>query len=298
MTPAELPENWQELIAGYVLNDLSPQEHEEFERLLVEHPHLKEEVQVFTSTFAALPEALHLLPSPPALKAAFLERALSQAVDPDSAIQPTGAVMSALEEIGHSSPNAGTASSRYGWRWRWLGSIGVAAIVAIVLLGRQNLLLRQELELTQTQSRDLAIKLAAINRQLDAANRQLQDLAPLTAALKQPETQLFSLQGTGTTSTASGSLMILPNRSMMFVVNNLPPLEKDQVYRMWAKLPDQASPSYCGQFTIAASGIMRWSTPSPRCGQPPTQLLVTVDTKNDPITRSGPLVMQSSIASQ
>jgi anti-sigma-K factor RskA len=67
MTPEKTEQNLQELLAGYVLNDLTLAEREQVEVQLKTHPHLVEEIKALQATLNLLPFALPETASPPPL---------------------------------------------------------------------------------------------------------------------------------------------------------------------------------------------------------------------------------------
>jgi anti-sigma-K factor RskA len=75
MTYSRLPENWQELMAGYALGDLSSEEAETVQRLLTENPELTSEVNQFQEVLALMPYALPEPEPPPRLRDAILRQA-------------------------------------------------------------------------------------------------------------------------------------------------------------------------------------------------------------------------------
>jgi hypothetical protein len=65
MTEPTQNEHIQELLAGYVLGDLSPEEAEELKQLLEENPHMIDEVNQLQEALAAIPYSLpETIPSP------------------------------------------------------------------------------------------------------------------------------------------------------------------------------------------------------------------------------------------
>jgi anti-sigma-K factor RskA len=75
MTTPLLPEDWEELIAGYALGDLSPEETEALERLLATNPELNAEVARLQETLALMPYALPEQAPPPQLRDTILAAA-------------------------------------------------------------------------------------------------------------------------------------------------------------------------------------------------------------------------------
>ncbi|GAC1465202.1 MAG: anti-sigma factor [Chamaesiphon sp.] len=73
MTERELPERVEELLAGYVLGNLSPLEAEELKRLLVEQPELAEEVNRLQEVLELMPYALLEVTPPQHLRKVILE---------------------------------------------------------------------------------------------------------------------------------------------------------------------------------------------------------------------------------
>lgn len=119
----------QELLAGYVLGDLSPEETQLLEQILPDHPELEGEIDRLQESLGLLP--YHLAPLEPPAQ---LETAVLQAAEQSSGTRPNRGVASRKR----------TRGSR--WRqWRTLTEIGGGLIAASVIgfLGMDNLRLRQ-----------------------------------------------------------------------------------------------------------------------------------------------------------
>lgn len=68
-----------------------------------------------------------------------------------------------------------------------------------------------------------------------AAQAELSRYQQTISLLRQPSNRLLSLQGTNVTPTASGSLVIVPKSDVVVLtLQNLTPLPKGQIYRLWA----------------------------------------------------------------
>lgn len=165
----------QELIAGYVLGDLSPDESLELERLLIDYPELTHEIatvqQVLELSYA-LPEE-----TPPAsLRAKVLAASL-----PLAAAQSNSLQLEALRYWEQRSPS----------RWQvWGRAAGIAAAVLIVTLGIANYRLRQDLQALKPDSSgtpavgtSLAYTLEGTDVARNATARVVVDPATLEAVL-------------------------------------------------------------------------------------------------------------------
>ncbi len=126
MQPLEM---WEELVAGYVLEDLSLEEKKAFDQLLQERPELvAAEIRRLKETLALTPYAL-----PDAIPSPRLRNQLLVAAE-----QQTAQVI-----------DLSTVASRRSVAWlSWAGS--AAAVIALVL-GLDSYRLRQELQTTQEQ---------------------------------------------------------------------------------------------------------------------------------------------------
>ncbi len=131
MTWAMSSEHLQLLIAGYVLGDLNADEAAEFERLLMEHPAIVDEVN-------QMQEALELSFNLPD-------------------VEPSAHLRSAvLDAHAHSTTIATLSSStsrKLGRKpFPWSRALNVAAAIVIGVLGVNNYRLRQTLQASQTET--------------------------------------------------------------------------------------------------------------------------------------------------
>jgi len=168
----------QELLAGYVLGDLSSEETQTLEQILREHPELEGEIDRLQDSLGVLPYRLTQLDPPPRLETAVL-----QAVEQHFRSESTGSTPMESGLNRSVSPPRGTRGSRWQ-HWRSLTEIGGGLIAAslIVLLGLDNLRLRQS-------------------------------PAGVVQILTQPNTRLVSLQGDQSTAPqASGSMLFVPGQ--------------------------------------------------------------------------------------
>lgn len=128
MTWSMSSEHLQQLLAGYVLGDLDPDEAAEFERLLVDYPAIAEEV-------TQMQKALEL----PYV----------------SEVEPPARLRSAIMDAHAQQKNLDTVKPSRS-PFLWSRTINVAAAVLIVVLGVNNYYLRQTLQESQIETQRLA----------------------------------------------------------------------------------------------------------------------------------------------
>lgn len=284
-----LPDEDQELAAGYVLGDLDETERLDFEARLHSDLALQLEVAALSTTLHQLPLELPALTPPPALGDRILTAFAEQSITPVESIpaSPHRPAPTAEQPTWHSAPDLDTAlgisspqpeplrPSRPSIPWAKLLA-GAAAITAIAL-GLDNLSLRNQL--------------AIASRSSDPA------LPSIATLLQRPKSRLVSL--TNTNASLSGTLLFTPGQWQEVVVafGELPPLPPDQVYRMWLKLANgQTIP--CGEFKPDAQGkvLLRITPPqTPPKGVKATGVFVTLDATNAPLEPTNTPLLSGTI---
>jgi anti-sigma-K factor RskA len=266
MTQPPLPETWQTLLAGYVLDDLSSDEMETFKQLLEADPSLTEEIQHYQEALSLLPYALPDQTPPPHLRSSIF-----------NAIEASSKTAAAP----HPNPTRPLIPL-------WLTLIGSAIALIAMALGADNYRLRQaNHRLNHENSR-----LIAENSQLQ---QEVKQSRTVVAALEQPNTQIYKLVG-ATDSTAAASLVISPSQHVAIVARNLPKLVNDQAYRLWAIQTGVTQPTYCGQFNASGTEVTTttWAAPTKVCSSVVDQMLITAESITAPPTPAGPLVLKST----
>ncbi|MBM0741668.1 anti-sigma factor [Phormidium sp. CLA17] len=243
------PEHWQELMAGYVLGNLTPEEAEELQQLLATHPELGEEMHSLQEVLAAMPYALPEVQPAPAVRSRILTTAQNQAAQNQTVPIRRHRPMALL----------------------WGGSI--AAVIA-VMVGVDNLNLRQQLSATQ----------ARIASQKD-----------LIAMLQAPQTKLVTLKGMDKLSKAAGNVVITPGEAGAIVVlQDLQTLPPGQAYNLWAVTNGQKVSA--GNFIANSQGRVFVKVPlTSATSDRVTNLIVTIETSPTPLSPRGPMVMTSSL---
>lgn len=184
--------------------------------------------------------------------------------------------------------------TRQPWTKSWGSAIAAAAIAA--LLGMNNVQLRSQLGQSARENAGLQTRLDTQTAELARLeDTNIRDQAILTT-LRQPNTLMYELKGTGDALTAFGSLLAVPDHSeVALIAQNLPPLLQSQVYRLWAVATPTAQPMYCGEFPESVEGTAVWTVPDNVCSNAPAKMIITVDAANDPPVPKGPAILQSTL---
>ena len=271
--------NETDLVAGSILNDLSPDEADRLNQAIAQSPAIAGEIESFREAFALLPYDMPLLEPSARLKDKIISAALQSAAVPDPDPPPSNVVP--------------FAPSRRNWKWIPAIATSIAA-GAVIALGLNQVQLSRQVQ----QKIALQQQLEAKNTELKRLQNELQANQRAIAQLGQPGTQIYSL--VGATSNPKNSRLATArllaksgDRTVTLVAQGMPKLSDNQIYRLWSVAKPSSAPVYCGQFRQNDSGTAQWIAPNAACTKNPSQLLITLDAPTDPITSAGPLVMRS-----
>ncbi|MUG93217.1 hypothetical protein F7734_12550 [Scytonema sp. UIC 10036] len=259
------PEHIKNLAAGFVVDDLTPEEAEEFRLLLAQHPELIAEVED-------------------------LQEVLRQVLDGFTEVEaPTHLLPKILAQVESSTAQATAAqnSSRVATRtprpWRKI-TLSIAALF-VVILGIDNYRLRQTLSFVTADNKRL--------RQ-DFAQAQV-----VKTMLQNYETRLFTLKGVNSADAASGSMIINPEQQKaVMVFQNLPAPPSGYVYLLWTVVANEKLP--CGEVKTRSWGNTSYELPfTPQMYRefyhPQfSGLIVTLETDKNVSRPTGTVVMRSS----
>jgi len=285
MTRSTHPTNPTDLVAGYVLNDLSPEESDRLNQALAATPTLHAEIASFTEAFSLLPYDMPIVEPSTHLKSKIFN-AVTQSIGqsaPTRPQPPTAHVVSV------------TSAPRRNWK-RWYPAISTSiAAIALATIGLNQIQIRRQSQ----QTIALQQQVEATNTELTRLRSELQANQGTIALLSQSYTRAYSLIGVTSSPQnsrrAAARLFAKPgDRNVTLVAQALPKLPINQIYRLWAVATPSVAPMYCGQFRQDDSGTAQWVAPNAACTKNPSQLLITLDAPSDPITSAGPLVMRSS----
>ncbi len=272
--------NETDLVAGSILDDLSPDEADRLNQAIAQSPAIAGEIESFREAFALLPYDMPLLEPSARLKDKIISAALQSAAvphpdPPESNVVPF-------------------APSRRNWK-QWIPAIATSiAAGAVIALGLNQVQLSWQVQQTVALQQQLEAK----NTELKRLQNELQANQRAIAQLGQPGTQIYSL--VGATSNPKNSRLATArllaksgDRTVTLVAQGMPKLSDNQIYRLWSVAKPSSTPVYCGQFRQNDSGTAQWIAPNAACTKNPSQLLITLDAPTDPITSAGPLVMRS-----
>jgi Anti-sigma-K factor rskA len=262
------------LAAGFVVDDLTPEEAEEFRLLLDEHPELIAEVEDLQEVLRQVLDGFITVEPP----AHLLPKILSQ-VD---AITPQTTVNNI--QVKENNQTALRRLSR-----RWVKMAGSIAALLVVVLGIDNYRLRQNLGL-----------LTAENQRLRQDFAQAQAVKSL---LQNSQTRLFTFEAVNSrnnnTNNSSGSVIINPQKQKaVMVFQNLPAPPPGYVYLLWTVINNEKFP--CGQVKPdswgTASFELQFTNQMYREFYHPqfSGLVVTQETDANVSRPTGTVVMQSS----
>ena len=267
---------FQELIAGYVLGDLSSDEMAEVQQYLASNPQARAEVAELQATLNLLPLSLPDDVSPPAtLNARLLD---SAATTPQQA-QKTEAMPAPV--VSFQSPKQWRSPLTWG---------AIAATLAAAVLGFQNLQLRNELQFAQQQSE----RLAAIEAQLATAKADVAEYQEIISMLRLPENRLLALSGSsGFTQTSSGSVVIAPQSNWaMLTLKDLPEPPVGKAYQLWAMANGEKV--YCVEFKPDETGQVFVEIPVGNWAGTP-MVSITLEDEGTIPTETSEMVMNGAV---
>ncbi len=214
-----------ELLAGYVLGDLTITEIAIVEAYLAAHPDQQAEVAKLMLPLDLLSLTLPADNPPGSLRSQILQQAAAETV----------VTTKSIEQF--------TAKSRQSW----ISLRSIATGVGLLLLaglGWNNYQLSHELASTKQD----------LKTQIAKNTPKSQDNLALVSLLQQPNNRFLTLKNMeGKTGMGMGSLVMVPNKSAaVLALQQIKPLPPGQVYRMWAIMGDEEM--NCADFLPDANG--------------------------------------------
>ncbi|NJM48981.1 MAG: hypothetical protein HC860_24785 [Alkalinema sp. RU_4_3] len=203
-----------ELIIGYALKTLTPEEMRSAERLLAQNPAWQRELAEYQAVMGLLAET-SAVKAPARLRSRILTAIGSE--------QPASQSVSTVRATRRRSVR------RRGSQWGWAAAAAVLALV----LGLDNYRLRQ--------------KTGQIQAKLDQLSAKVQKQA------EKPDYYAFQLKGKGDNAQAMGLVAVdLDENQIQVSLSNLPPIDQDEAYHLWAFTKDNKI--LCGRFGATELG--------------------------------------------
>jgi Anti-sigma-K factor rskA len=226
ISPQSLAESMPELLAGYVLGDLTSSEITVVEAYLAAHPEQQAEVASLMLPLDLLSLTLPTDNPPALLRSQILQQAAAETV----------VTKKSIEQFA--------AKSRQSWS-SLRSLIAGMGLLLLAGLGWNNYQLSHELA---TVKQDLKTIQVASNK------LKPQDNLALVSLLQQPNNRFLTLKNMeGKTGMGMGSLIMVPNKSSaLLALQQIKPLPPGQVYRMWAIMGDEEM--NCADFLPDANG--------------------------------------------
>jgi anti-sigma-K factor RskA len=266
-------EEQQELAAGYAMDDLSVEEAAFFEQLLQENPYLRQNVRLMRETFGAIPDNLTLTTPPASLKGKIFAEIATASV-----------VAESRSEQNRAEPLKSRSQSP--WR-RIIAALAALGAIALIV---DNFRLRSALQFSQQEQQKNAETIAQLQRNSQAT----------ATIMERGNSRLVALTGEDSnTDAGKGSLMFTPGKweKVVLSLQNLPPLDSDEVYRLWLTL-ENGTTIACGQFNTNTDKkiFVELNPPQlPPKGVKATGIFVTIDRKDAPLTPKGEPVLSGKI---
>jgi hypothetical protein len=270
------PVEWPELLAGYVLGDLTPEETAAVETYVATNPTAQQELQQLQAALFVVADTAPLsaisVDSSPATPAELesLARMRQQIVIPQPVVAPI------------------VAKTRQSLKNRilpWLGwGLGSIATIAAAALGWQNYQLDRQLTLARQEIQQSGQQ---FNEKLQVAQQEIQSQQVL---LKQSGNKLLAIDGIDAGGKSTGSLIMSPAMdTAVLALQKVPALPAGKVYRMWAVMGSDEMA--CADFVPDKSGQV-FQKISVKEWQSAKTVVVTIESaKESPIPEGDAVMM-------
>jgi anti-sigma-K factor RskA len=203
-------EEFEELSGAYVLGAITPEERREAQAHLATCVKCSHLVQQLRSAASVLPLTAPQVTPSPALKERVME-----------------AIRRENRPILLRPRTNQPGRRRTGWMTRLLA---VAALLLLLLTGGMtawNISLQHQVAVLQGRSAQLSSQVGELQQTNAGQSQQL-------ALLRRQVARVYSIAGTHTAQTATGSLLYLPQQNIIvLVLHGLPGLKGTQVYQVW-----------------------------------------------------------------
>jgi anti-sigma-K factor RskA len=232
-------DNWHDMVDGYVLDALEPDERTAFEARLAVDAELTRSVDEARVSLLGLAEALPHAAPPVGLKARLLERARAE--------RPAGAPALPLPSQEGKAAAARPAGATRAIPWVLLA----ASVAGLVWLGTSNVRATREADSLAGELADARAALAASQQSLEAAETALARFDSLALALTGSDLRFANLTGD-----AAPGLRLFWNRDravMLVAAENLPSAPPGRTFQIWG-IRGTDAPVSLGTFDTGPTG--------------------------------------------
>ncbi|MEI6064556.1 MAG: anti-sigma factor [Pseudanabaena sp. ELA748] len=270
ITQNKYPHEWEELVAGYVLADLSSEEVIEIHKIILEHPEIVTKIDHLQEALAMLPLGLNETSPAPNLR----DRIAAQAIPITVENLLNSPVDTSKESLLNDSFAPTNRSPQRKNLWQ-LAAIGLSSIgaIALIALGIDNYQMRQQIATDQIE---------------------LQKHRQTIAMLQGADNRMISLKGMGAIPTAFGTVMIAPTeKAAMISIQNLRQIPQDNSYRLWAIVDGKKV--NCAQFRPDEQGKVFVKVPLGDALKQTTALIITIEPNKDMPEPTGEMVLKGEV---
>jgi Anti-sigma-K factor rskA len=266
------PTEWSELLAGYVLGDLTTTEITVVEEYLASSTMAQQELQKLRTALSLVTDAAPLM-------------VVSADFTPATALEI--ASLDRLRERVVSSISTPIVPVQKQSILSWLGwGLGAISTVLAVTLGWQNYQLDRKLTIAYQEVQQQQNKSEQSGQQLTMARQEIQNQQVL---LRQSGNKLLAIDGMDAGGKSTGSLVMSPAMdAAVLVLQKVPALPAGKVYRMWAVMG--ASEMACGDFVPDKSGQV-FQKVSVKEWQSAKTVVVTIESAKESSIPEGDAVM-------
>ena len=229
----------RELTGAYALGALSAEEKRALETHLASCAECAAEVRAFGDVARGLDQAVPQIDPPASLRGRVIARVESLAAK--SAVPPVV-----------SRPQSSERSSGAVW-------LALAASLIAGVLGFYVLSLRDRVQVLQGELVDARKRAAAAELVVQTMEKRADALQRTSDIVRAADVVDFRLQGQGLGKTASGRAFVSRSRGVVFIAQNLPPLEPGKTYQLWV-IPEGESPLSAGIFAPDSGGVASITT--------------------------------------
>jgi anti-sigma-K factor RskA len=259
--------SWPELLAGYVLGDLSSDEMILVQAYLESNPAAIAEVEELKTTLDLLPLGLDDVAVPADIKTNLFAKLGDREKAPTMAVSnPVESLQSKIQQ-------------------RWFVGIGSIAAIMVAALGLQSYQMQQEFSAMRQELARLRETQEQVIAKSSAGDRYQESVA----FMRQSGSRMLTMTGSGLVSGASGNVVIVPeqNRAIL-TVQKMPQPPVGKVYHLWAVVNNQKVA--CIQFVPETNGQVLMQIPANRWNSA-TQVVVTVEPEQSESQPTGEMVM-------